>query len=253
MIVLAVAGGVCVVVAVVFALLGVRARRRGQTIAETPTTRCADVGDLVASAANGADQRVECAGRAAPGPGGPVSAPFSTRACVWYRSTITEHYWDTEHRRDSDGRTRTERVRRQREVSDDRAEAPFALTDDSGTVLVDPRKARMDQPERVLNEFHDRPREGFLKELISGDRTIGYEHEEWIIAADTPLYVNGGAVARGDGWALAIPAGGGELLVSTRSEQELLAATQRAARWWFAGAGVLGVVGLGLLVAALAV
>jgi len=74
-----------------------------------------------------------------------------------------------------------------------------------------------------------------------------------LIAEGTPLYVNGAAVQRGDGWALAKAPGGGELTVSTRSQEELLAATRRATKAWFAGAGILAAAGVAALVAGLVI
>lgn len=247
MVALLVVGVVLLVAAVVAGVLGRRARGRAEAIEATPTTRCAHVGQ---TAVPGPDARVECVGGATPGPAGLLTAPLSSRECVWYRSSVTEHYWDTDHRRDAQGRTTSHRVRRTRQVSDDRSSAPFAVTDDSGAVAVDPRGARIDQPEKALDRFQDRPREGLLKELVFGSRTIGYQHEEWLIAEGTPLYVNGAAVQRGDGWALAKPPGGGELTLSTRSQDELLAATRRAAKWWSVGAGVLAAAGAAALLAA---
>lgn len=250
MVALVVVGVVLLAAAVVLGVLGGRARGRATAIESTPTTRCADVGQTTAP---GSDARVECVGHATRGPSGSLTAPLTSRECVWYRSSVSEHYWDTEHRRDAQGRTTSHRVRRTRQVSDDRSSSPFAVTDDSGAVAVDPRGARVDQPEKALDRFEDRPREGLLKELVFGGRTIGYQHEEWLVAEGTPLYVNGAVVQRGDGWTLARPPGGGELTVSTRSQEELLAATRRAATAWFAGAGVLAAAGLAALVAGLVI
>lgn len=249
MIWLAAVGGVLLVAAVGLGLLARRARHRVAAIADTPTSRCADVGQ---TAAPGSDTRVECVGAATPGPGGPLTSPLSSRECVWYRATVTEHYWDTEHRTDAQGRSTTDRVRRTRQVSNDNSSSPFTLTDGSGSVTVDPRDGRIDRPEKARDEFQDRPREGLLKELVFGSRTIGYQHEEWLIAPGTQLFVNGAVVQRGDGVALARPPDGGDLLVSTRSEEELLAATRRAATGWMVGAGVLAVAGLVALVAGVA-
>lgn len=246
---LVVVGLVLLAGAAIPAFLGRRAQRRVAAIEGTPTTRCSDVATSVVP---GSDGRVECVGGAVAGPGGPLTAPLSERACVWHRSRVTEHYWDTETHRDSQGRTTSNRVRRTREVSDSASTAVFGVADDSGAVGVDPRGARMDQPEQALDQFQERPREGFFKELVFGSRTIGFQHEEWLIAEGTPLYVNGAAVQRGDAWVLAKPTGGGELTVSTRSQEELLAATRRAVKGWVAGAAVLAVVGAGLLVAGLA-
>lgn len=246
---LTVVGVVALAVAAVLAVLGKRARARVTAIAGTETSRCADVAQ---AAASGSETRVECAGSAAPGPTGSLTAPFSSRECVWYRATVTEHYWDTERRTDSQGHSTSRRVRRTRQVSDDHSSSPFVLTDDSGSVAVDPRDGRIDRPEKARDEFQDRPREGLLKELVFGSRTIGYQHEEWLIAPGTALFVNGVAVQRADGSALARPPSGGDLIVSTRSEEELLAASRRAAIGWFAGAGVLAVGGLAAAVVGLA-
>jgi hypothetical protein len=251
MVVALIFGVILLVAAGIFGWLGWKAKKRGGAIEATETTPCGQVPARVSAMAGDTAvvQLTECIGVARPGPSGPLTAPYSSQPCVWYRNHISHHYWDTEWQTDSKGNRTSRRVRRQSTVSSTDSDSPFAVADSSGEVAVAPQNARMDKPYKTYDQFEQRPRESFMNEFFLGDRTIGYQYEEWILSPDQPLYVLGGAVARGGEAMLAKP-DKGELLVSTRSQEELQAATRRATMGWMAGAIASGVVGVVLLVVA---
>lgn len=65
--------------------------------------------------------------------------------CVWFDYTVQEQWerWETQHYRDSKGRSRTRRVRKSGWTTLDSGgqTRPFDVVDDSGSVLVDPEGA----------------------------------------------------------------------------------------------------------------
>lgn len=213
--------------------------RRADQMAATATVRCADA---VAG-------RCEVVGQAQPGPTGTLTAPFSGVTCVWHRSTVTEHYWDTEWRGTGSNRRR-ERVRKTRQVSDDRSAHPFHIDDGSGHVGVHPDGAHVDAPHQVFDRFrHAGPGAGGWDlsigpiQLGGGDRTIGWAYEEWVIWPGQRLYALGDADAVGGFLVLRRPAEG-ELVLSTRSEAELSLTTRRNMYLAGAGAAVAGILGV---------
>jgi hypothetical protein len=153
----------------------------------------------------------------------------------------------------------TRRVRRERSetVSDISSTAPFAVDDGSGQVLVNPEGAEMDDPERVADRFdrataRDQIQESFLSSLFrSGNDsgTIGFQHEEWIIRPDTRLYVQGEVADRTGALIFEKPRDGGDFIISTRSEEEIVKGAEQAAKLAFAGAAVALVAGIGLSIA----
>lgn len=222
------------------------AQRLGAAMRDTRTWACAEL-DVALAGAGGAD-RVECVGRAAPGPGAPVHGPFSGTPSVWHRTVVTHHYWDWNTSTDAKGNTSRHRSRKTRTLSDERSAQVFTLVDDSGQVLVDPSEARIDGPRRTVDEFAEDDSDAWVVSLgplrlgWEGD-SIGFQREEYSIAPDEPLYVLGGIARRGDDAVLVRPehGAGRELLISTRSEADLLRRTRRRALWlWIACALATG-------------
>lgn len=260
MIALLVIGGVLLVGAAVLAFLGRRAARRVGAVAGTQRSSCGELRG-VAGVSQGA--LVELGGAAASGPDGELRSPLAERACVWYRSTITEVY-RTYETRGSGSNRRRELVEKKRERSDETSSQRFALDDGSGTATIDPRDAHVDRPIEVLDRMVTDDTGGWSRRfnlsidfgifnLGGGEGTIGFEQEEWILPAGQQLYVLGEARAEGDGAVVAEPKDGGELLISTRSEDEVLKSSKRRVFAFNAGAASCGVAGLALVVIAFVV
>ncbi|MGK2938183.1 MAG: E3 ubiquitin ligase family protein [Solirubrobacteraceae bacterium] len=233
----------------------------------TETITCAEAAALARGVAEevGAGnfrQRCEVVGAAAVRPGGVEMAPTSGVPAVWYRTKVTHKYWEMQEST-QDGRTRRTRVERSETVSDDASDAPFTVQDATGTVTVTAKDADIDAPEQVLDRFEQHEgtsagqgvAEGIFSTLLRiGDDTgtIGFQHEEWAIRPGTRLYVHGEVQDASGELAFGAPGAKGRFVVSTRSEEEVVASARRNARI----AGVVGIVlvilGLGLVAAGVA-
>jgi hypothetical protein len=212
-----------------------RARRRLEAVTSTSTTSCSQVGALAGTGEGG--QRVECVGAARPGPGGTITAPYSGRPCVWHRSVTTHRYW---------GKLRTEpETAMVTKVESDTSSAwPILLVDSSGQVLVDVAGADRDLLCKAgFEDYHRFDQTGRSSEE-------GRHHHEWLIAPDQQVYVLGEAGLR-DGWPIiARPRrGGGPLVVTTQSQEELTDTSRSDARTLRLLALALGGVAVALLVA----
>jgi hypothetical protein len=84
--------------------------------------------------------------------------------------------------------------------------------------------------------------------FTAGERTIGVQHEEWILRPGTRLYVLGEARDAGNGRLEMRQPAEGDMILSTRSEQEYAAATAKSARLGLLAAIGLGTVGVGLVI-----
>ena len=256
-----IAGIVLLVAAVGLVLYARHHRGKARTATATETLSCGDVAALsqgVADEVGAGDfsQRCEAVGVARPGPQGLVDAPESKADAVWARTQVTHKYWEmvTVTR---DGRSHRERQERSETVSDITSVAPFLLEDDTGSVLIHPDGADVDRPEKVVDRFEQASQVqgdggGFLATLLRATNdsgTLGFQREEWILRPGARLYVQGEVADRTGQLAFARPRDKGPFLVSTRSEEEIVASSERTAKLALAGAGVAGVVGLVLLVA----
>lgn len=238
---------VFLVVSGVLGWMALKQQRRAEVMAATATVRC---GDAIAG-------RCEVVGQAQPGDGGTLTAPFSGATCVWHRSTVTEHYWDTEWRGTGSNRRR-QRVRKTRQVSDERSAHPFHIDDGSGRVGVHPQDAHVDAPQQVFDRFRNAGMDAGGWNLSigpitlgGGDRTIGWAYEEWVIWPGQRLYALGDAEALGGFVVLRRPPDG-ELVLSTRSEAELSSTTRRNMYLLGAGSALAGMAALVLIVVGIA-
>ncbi|MDT9591870.1 GIDE domain-containing protein [Nocardioides zeae] len=173
-------------------------------------------------------ERVELEGVVEVGPQGPLTSEVSGTTCVWHQHKVTRHYEDV--RRDKDGNRRT--TKRTEKVVDNRTREPFVLRDAAGTITVVPVDG-VKHAHKSASEFRDRQSAdrgtdirlgSFSMSLPSGNRgggTLGHEYEEWVLTPGTSVFVSGEAVCRNGQLELRAPEGG-RLLVSTRSEAELL-------------------------------
>jgi hypothetical protein len=229
-------GGGLLVVAVVCGVLAWQARRRTQAIDDAMPALCGDLGRLAGpgDAFTAGRVKLKGSGRAQEAP---LTSPLASQPCVWYRTRVTEHYRVREMRGSGDNRTET-LVDKHRVVSDEASEATFLLADETGTVPVDPHAAKVDQPVEVFDRT-DTGGGGILGATRltvdlgpirlgnTGEGTVGYRHEEWIIPVDQALYVVGEVSGLAGTARVAKPASGGELLISTRSEDQVRSGSQR--------------------------
>jgi hypothetical protein len=254
--------GVVLLVIAVAALFWARSERAGARKATaTETLACGDISSLstgVADEVGGGSftQRCEVVGAAQPGPSGALKAPESGADAVWARTTVTHKYGVMEEQT-TDGRTTRTRKEREEQVSSVDTDTPFAVKDDSGTVLVHPSGADIDEPEQVADRFEradvaDSIGDSVLSALFrSGNDsgTIGFEHEEWIIRPGTRLYVQGEVADRTGGLVFSEPKDDGPFLISTRSEEEIVSGKLRNAKIATAVGVVAALAGVALLIA----
>jgi hypothetical protein len=181
----------------------------------------------------------------------PLHAPMSGRPCVWHRSQVIAQIEERRTTTDSQGHRSTRWERDDRTVSDATQGVDFELHDGAG-ITVAVHDAQIDRPLTVVDRFEpeDAPARGGPTLSIgpisfsSGpdQRLLGYRHVESVLPVGARVFVHGTATdAPGE---LAFSATGGNLLISTRSEDELVAAKLKSARWQLAGAGAAAAAGL---------
>ncbi|MBJ7330066.1 MAG: E3 ubiquitin ligase family protein [Solirubrobacteraceae bacterium] len=257
-----IAGAVLLVAAIAAWFYARHERKKERRAVATETVTCADASALAKSVADEVGggnfhQRCEIVGAATAVDGGVEKAPESGVEAVWHRTTVTHKYWEMESST-TDGKTTRRRVEREETVSDETSEVPFAVTDATGSVRVVPSAADIDRPEQVADRFErgeSMDSGGILGALLrsgSDSGTVGFQHEEWAIRPGTQLYVQGELSDRDGELTFDEPKDKGSFLVSTRSEEELVAGHRRNARFatiaWVV-ALVLGIVLLGAGVA----
>ncbi|MBU2072938.1 MAG: E3 ubiquitin ligase family protein [Actinobacteria bacterium] len=217
-------------------------RRRGRLLA-TETSTVATLTEVAAAATGAAGagsyrEVVELSGEAHPGPGGRLTSPETGTPCVWHRHTVTRRYKKVT--KDAEGKKSTSTA--EETVTSETSSTPFVLRDGTGEVLVE-ASGGVDGARKSLSEFREGRRGG-------GRDTIGFEHEEWVLEPGTRLFVAGEVSDDGGVLTLRKPAKG-DLVVTTRSEEQLLDSAAGSARTASivakvagAAAVVLAVVGL---------
>jgi hypothetical protein len=223
----------------------------------TDTSTCAEIAALAESVgsevgAGSFSQRCEVIGLAEHD-GTAVHAPETRADVVWHRTRVTHRWYEMERTTDSRGKTSTRRVEKSDVVSDYASEAAFAVSDGSGRVLVKAIGAEIDAPEKSVERMDGIGSDvasSFTSLLLGGGQsgTIGFEVEEWVLRPGTRIYVHG-EVGDEDG-RLVFGGGNGRLLVSTRSEREIVDGHRSGARWLKVGAIAAVALGAASIVAA---
>lgn len=209
----------------------------------TETSTCGEISELAAGVgaevgSGSFSQRCEVIGQSA-ADGSPLQAPETRADVVWHRTRVTHRWYEMERTTDSRGHASTRRVEKSDVVSDFTSEAPFAVSDGSGRLIVRPAGADVDRPEKSVDRVDgigSGTGQSFASLLLGGGQsgTIGFEVEEWVIRPGTRIYVHG-EVGDEDG-RLVFTGGDGRLVVSTRSEAELVKGHKSGAKWRRVGA-----------------
>jgi hypothetical protein len=237
-------GIVLLIVAVIcfFAARGQSGRLRAMNAADTFTAQMlADLhGRVVASVGGDAlCQPCEVAGTI--DSDAPLRGPVSGTPCVAYVHTVTREYEEDVTSMDSEGKPKTETLRRSETLETNERRARFFVRDPTGRALVDPDGAELDLVDSGNRYDAAQPKAG------ERTRTLGYRHQERSLAIGAPIYVLGCAVDAGGQPAIARGPRDKKLkfLVSRTSERELASSAASSARWFYyatAGSGALGVV-----------
>lgn len=117
------------ILALILLVIGLFQFRKWKVMADTPTRMVVDI----------EPGRVEVNGRIEPVPGRLYHSPLTSTPCVNYKVEVQEyrssgrsHYWATIHKNERGG--------------------PFLVTDESGKVLVDPKKAGLSQVQTMNSQ-----------------------------------------------------------------------------------------------------
>ena len=176
----------------------------------------------------------------------PLEAEFSGTKCVHYETKVVREYEETYVENGSGGSSRTQTRRGTENVSLNSRSCVFAVDDGSGTIEVDPAGAEF-HLETTMSKFE--PGEGartigsyVLAAALSGAggrRTIGYRFEEKCLPVGRRGYIFGRIADSGGALRIGKSAERGErLIVSLKSEEELLRSARLGALWLTIGACV---------------
>ncbi|WP_110180401.1 GIDE domain-containing protein [Nocardioides solisilvae] len=240
------------VAAAVAAWTAHQAREERRRLVGNETLTAAQLRELHAAAGEAAGpdafrEPVELKGRAAAHVDGLLTSELTSTPCVWYRQKVTRKY--EEVRRDSDGNRRVEQ--REEVMTDHHSDKAFFVVDETGRIPVVPDKS-VQGARKVLSEFRQAEGGGgssrltfgsFSLDLPSGNRggTLGYEYEEWVLPEGAQLFVCGEAVDRGGRLSVRKPQSG-KLVLTTRTEEELVEGAEKRFRWAALG-GIAAAVG----------
>jgi hypothetical protein len=162
-------GVVLLIVSVALARGGFHTRRVLRAVGSTDTTACGLVGQVALQHPNTrSGQLTQCVGRAGPGPAGLLTAPYSKQLCVWHRNTVVRTYQGRIREDNPSGIERTVE-------SDTTSDAAFTLTDPTGTILVEPKGARLNLGTRVDELSGHEVYQRFAPADPAGSRRIGLE------------------------------------------------------------------------------
>ena len=227
-------------------------------MATTETSTCGSVKEMCAEVAKevGAGsfrQRVELKGTLKTDE--PVTAELSKQRVALFRTRVERKYEETVDVKDANGTTRHETRTATETVSELSGTAPCYVEDGTGRLDVVLQDADPDL-QKVVDKFdpHSDRMEGDLVRLLAravltpthGRRTVGYHSTEHVLPVGRKVYVLGEASDAGG--SLQVGKGGGKLVVSLKSEEELVGAAKSGATMARVGAAVCLVLGLVLVV-----
>lgn len=175
-----------------------------------------------------------------------------------------------EETRDAQGNIRTEWKRHEETVSSNRREAPFAIDDGTGRLRVKPKGSKGVELVKAIERFQQGNDSGFGSGQItlsmgrfqmsvgsgrwdlSSSRTLGYRFVERVLPVGKPVYAIGEVAATEDeGLVLRPPTDDDKkkpFMLSPRTEEEIIKASEKSARILRIIAIVLGIGGVALAV-----
>lgn len=191
----------------------------------------------------------------------PILAEMSGQEAAVVQNSVTRQVEELKEVRDSNGNVSTRWEKRSETVSSNRLEAPFWIDDGSGRIEVRPGGAEMTL-QQVVDRFEQPSaveqgggrlsfgRASFSFSSLLGPssrlRVIGYRFQESILPIGVRVYALGETSDTSDGFALHKPSEPGKpFIISTKSEEELVAAGASQAKWMRIGG--FGAIGLGVV------
>jgi len=191
----------------------------------------------------------------------PLQAEMSGTPCVYYSCTVTREFEESYYETDSNGH-RELKTRRGSDVMQSTVRStPFRLVDATGAIEIDPEGATV-TGERTFSQYQQGESSGnvsfgrFAVNLGSflglggGRRTLGYKFEESSIPLGATLYVLGEANDASGRLKVGKPSKkGARFIVSTKSEESMVAAAKKSSKIKTIAAYIVAAVGAALIVA----
>jgi hypothetical protein len=187
----------------------------------------------------------------------PIESEIEKQSCVYYSMMVTRK-WEEDYYEKNEQTGQNERKTRQGSdvVSSNTRAVPFKLRDDTGTIPVNPKDAKIDG-EQIVDRFE--PQASISGGSISfgsfsfslggigaagGRRTLGYHFSETILPLNRNVYVLGSASDSSGELMIQKPREKGQFLISLKSEEELVASSQSGMKWSLIGAIACFIVGV---------
>ncbi|MCL4370953.1 MAG: E3 ubiquitin ligase family protein [Chloroflexi bacterium] len=197
----------------------------------------------------------------------PLTSEVARQPCVYYEMSVVREYEEVRLKVRRRNRLKVRGARRSSErVATNSQRVPFCLEDATGRILVNPDHAEMDLV-KTVERFEPSPNGGLddllprgfgldvekhARGVVSGSRTLGYRFTERLLPVDQRVHVVGEARDASGQLAMERPREKGKkLIVSLKSQEELIASAESALRWLLVGAAASGISGAGLVVAGL--
>ncbi len=191
----------------------------------------------------------------------PLQAEMSGTPCVYYACTVTREYEESYYENDSDGHRQLKTRRGSDVMQSNVRSTPFKLVDATGSVEIDPEGATV-TGQRTFSQYQQGEGGGtvtfgrFSVNLAGmlggggGRRTLGYKYEETSIPLDATLYVLGEANDAGGRLKVGKPSKkGARFIVSTKSEEQLVAEARKSSRFKTIAAYVVAAIGAAIAIA----
>jgi len=195
----------------------------------------------------------------------PLTAPLSGKPCVWFscesREKIEVTYYETNQQtKQQERKTKNE----ERVVRSEKSMVPFWLQDATGRVMVRPEEADVDGI-AVIDRFEPVPGSSIGQVMSTGSLSMGYvsslpaldhnhrilgvQHKEIIFPVNQTGYVLGELHSGGEAPNIARRVKSDvTFLISTKSEEELVADAESRVFWLLAAGGIVSLCGVALIV-----
>ncbi|MEW5855110.1 MAG: E3 ubiquitin ligase family protein [Myxococcota bacterium] len=188
----------------------------------------------------------------------PLTGELSRQRCAQVVTRVQRRYEETVERTDSHGTTVRENRTGTETVSELRRVAPALVEDVTGQVPLDLEGASVELT-KVVDRFepHSARVEQDILSLFAhavgtpgaGRRTLGYQFTEEILPLDRAVFVLGEAVD--EGGRLRVRKGPDGLVVSFKSEEQLVGEARSSAKWARVGAVACALAGAGMVLGGL--
>lgn len=192
----------------------------------------------------------------------PLNASLSKQNCVYYQTTITEKYRETQAQTDADGNRNRNTKQGSRTINDSTTQINFWLEDATGRITVNPNDAEIDAI-KVVDRFEPASSGGISLSLggVSLDlrghfgddyQTIGYNYEEKVLPIDTPVYILGEVSDVDSQLTVKAPTESGQpFIISCQTEEDLIKVKEDNLQNMTIGGSICVVIGGVLLVLSL--